>query len=320
MPRFICLALLLVLSDAGAATANEFPSQLIRVTVPFAAGGINDVIARIVTQRLSENLKATIIIENRGGAGGTLGSAAVAQSAPDGYSLLFSSSSTMAVSPSIYKNLSYDPVKDFSPITQIATVASVLVVNPKLPVNSLEELIAYAKANPGKLTFGSGGVGAAQHLGAELLKKMAGLDMIHVPYRGGGPAVSDLIAGHLSFIIELMPVALPHIQQGSLRALAVSTPQRSAVLPNLPTIAETLPGYDLTIWLGLFAPRGTPPEIVKRLNKEMVDILRVPAMRERLAGQGAEPVGDTPEEFAAYVKTEIARWAAVVREAGIKPD
>ena len=314
------LSVLALIAQGNAHAADTYPTKPVRVVVPFAPGGINDVLARILSQKLTENLGATIVIDNRGGAGGTLGSNIVAHAAPDGYTLLFSSSSTIAVSPSMYSNLPYDPVKDFSAIAQVASVGSVLVVHPSIPANSVKELIAYAKANPGKLNYGSAGAGASQHLASELFKTMAGINMVHVPYKGGGPAMADLLAGQISLMIELLPTALPQIKGGKIRALAVSIPRRSPVLPDLPTIAETLPGYDLTIWTGILAPGGTPKEIIQRLSTAVLAVLKSPEMRERLASQGAEPVGDTPEQFAAYIKSEIARWAVVVKASGAKAE
>ena len=316
----------LLLIAAAAATlpayaAQAYPSRPIRVVVPFAPAGINDVIARILGQKLGENLGATIVVDNRAGAGGTVGSAIVAQAPADGYTLLFSSSSTIAVSPALYKNLPYDPIRNFSPITQVASVGSVLIVHPSLPVKTTKDLIAHAKANPAKLNYGSAGVGASQHLASELFKTMAGVDMVHVPYKGGGPALADLVAGQISVMIELLPTATPFIKTNRVRALAVSTPKRSPVFPELPTISESaLPGYDLTIWVGLLAPGGTPRPIVERLSKAVLTVLNTPEMRERLAGQGAEPVGDRPDEFAAYIKTELTRWAAVVKASGAKAE
>jgi tripartite-type tricarboxylate transporter receptor subunit TctC len=317
---FVSLSLVMLLALGTANAADNYPTKPVRVVVPFAPGGINDVLARILSQKLTENLGATIVIDNRGGAGGTLGSNIVAHAAPDGYTLLFSSSSTIAVSPSMYSNLPYDPVQDFSAIAQVASVGSVLVVHPTIPANTVKELIAYAKAHPGKLNYGSAGAGASQHLASELFKTMAGINMVHVPYKGGGPAMADLLAGQISLMIELLPTALPQIKGGKIRALAVSIPKRSPVLPDLPTIAETLPGYDLTIWTGMLAPGGTPKEIVQRLSVAVLAVLKSPDMRERLASQGAEPVGDTPAEFSAYIKKEIARWAVVVKASGAKAD
>jgi tripartite-type tricarboxylate transporter receptor subunit TctC len=317
---FVSLSLVMLIAFSTANAADIYPTKPVRVVVPFAPGGINDVLARILSQKLTENLGATIVIDNRGGAGGTLGSNIVAHAAPDGYTLLFSSSSTIAVSPSMYSNLPYDPVQDFSAIAQVASVGSVLVVHPTIPANTVKELIAYAKANPGKLNYGSAGAGASQHLASELFKTMAGINMVHVPYKGGGPAMADLLAGQISLMIELLPTALPQIKGGKIRALAVSIPKRSPVLPDLPTIAETLPGYDLTIWTGMLAPGGTPKEIVQRLSVAVLAVLKSPDMRERLASQGAEPVGDTPAEFSAYIKKEIARWAVVVKASGARAE
>ena len=300
------------------AWANEdYPNKTVKIVVPFPPAGINDVIARQISEGLSRGIKGNIVIDNRGGAGGTLGSAIVAKAPADGYTLLFSSSSTIAVSPSIYPKLPYDPITDFSPITQIAKVASVLIVNNSLPVNTLDEFIAYVKANPNKVTFGSGGPGSAQHLAGELMKTQANLAMTHIPYQGGGPAMNDLMAGHISAVIELMPVAFPLVRGGKVKALAVSTPQRSALLPNLPAIAESVPGYDMTIWLGLLAPPNTPKPIVDKLNAAARATLRDPEIYKRLTDQGATPVGDSPEEFSSFVRSEVGRWAKVVKAAGL---
>lgn len=317
----LCLSAAYAAAPIASHAADTYPSRPIRVVVPFAPAGINDVIARILGQRLGENLGTTIVVDNRAGAGGTLGSNIVAQAPPDGYTLLFSSSSTIAVSPNLYKNLPYDPIKNFSPISQVASVGSILIVHPSLPVKTTKDLIAHAKANPGKLNYGSAGVGASQHLATELFKTMAGVDIVHVPYKGGGPALADLVAGQISLMIELLPTALPYIKSNRVRAIAVSTPKRSPVFPELPTISEAaLPGYDLTIWVGLLAPGGTPRPIIDRLSKGVLAVLGTPEMRERLAGQGAEPVGDRPDQFAAYIKTELARWAAVVKASGAKAE
>jgi tripartite-type tricarboxylate transporter receptor subunit TctC len=328
MRRFlpILLALLGAASAApcffpSAAQAQPYPNRPVRLVVPFPPGGINDVLARVTAQKLSESLGQNVVIENRPGAGGTIGSNAVAKAAPDGYSLLFGATSTVAVSPNLYANLPYEPVRDFAAIVQIASVGSILVVNPAVPATSVGALVALARERPGALNFGSAGSGTSQHMGGELLKSIAGVDIVHVPYKGGAPAMTDLLAGQISFMIEPIPTALPHIRSGKVRALAVSTPRRAAAVPELPTIAESgYPGYDLTIWFGLLAPAGTPREVIVRVNGEMVKILASVDMRERLAAQGAEPVGDAPEAFAAHIRREIARWGDVVKASGAKVD
>ena len=315
------LFLFFALAGIGAVTAQTYPAKPVRVVVPFPGGGLNDVIARILTQKLGENLGVTFVIDNRPGAGGTIGTNIVAKAASDGYTLLFSSSSTIAVSPSMYSKLPYDPVKDFSAIANVASVGSALVVNPALPIKSVKDLIAYAKAHPAQLKFGSAGVGASQHLAAELFKTMAGVDMVHIPYKGGTLALADVIGGQISLTFEPLPTSIAHIRSGRVRALAVTTPKRSPVIPELPTVAESgLPGYDLTIWVGMLAPARTPKEIVQRLSVAILKILHSPEMIERLAGQGAEPIGDTPEHFAAYIKEEIVRWAVIVKASGARAD
>lgn len=321
--RFALLfAMILAIVTAAAAQAQTtYPNRPIRVVVPFPPGGLNDVVARLVSQRLAENLGQTILIENRGGATGTIGSAAVAKAAPDGYTILSSGSTTAAVAPHLYSNLPYDQAKDLVAIGRIGAVASIVLVHPSMPASTMSELIAHLKARPGAINFGSGGSGGSQHIGAELLKTLAGVSITHVPYKGGGPAMIDLVAGQISMMIEPMPSALPQVRAGKVRALAVTTPRRSSALPELPTVAETgIAGYDLTIWLGFFAPAGTPREIIARLNTELARTLNAPDMRERLAQQGVETIVDTPEEFGVYVNTELARWGKVVRDSGAKLD
>jgi tripartite-type tricarboxylate transporter receptor subunit TctC len=313
--------LLLACAVSQAALAQAWPAKPIRLVVPFPPGGINDVLARIVSQKLTENLGQGVLIDNRPGAGGTIGSNMVAKAAPDGYTLLFGATSTVAISPNLYAGIPYDPVKDFEPIVHIASVASILVVNPSVPANSVRELLDLARARPGQLNFGSAGSGASQHLGGELLKSLGHVSMVHVPYKGGSAAMTDLVAGQINLMVEPIPTALPNIKAGRIRALAVSTPQRAPAVPELPTIAESgLPGYDLTIWFGLLAPAGTPREVIGRINAETLKILRSGDMNERLAAQGADPAGGRPEEFAALIRRELARWGEVVKAAGVKVD
>lgn len=310
-----------VAAPNGAVAKPDYPLKPVRLVVPFPPGGINDVLARVLGQKLTENLGVTVVIDNRPGAGGTIGSNIAAKAVPDGYTLLFGATSTVAVSPSMYSKLPYDPVKDFSPIVQIASVASVLIVNPSLPVQSAKELITLAKAKPGQLNFGSAGAGTSHHLGGELFNTLAGINMVHVPYKGGAPAMTDLIGGQISILFEPLPTALPQIKGRKVRPLAVTTPQRSPVLPDLPTIAAAgLPGYDLTIWFGVLAPARTSREIVNRLNAEILKVLQSADVRERLAAQGAESIGDNPGQFAAHIEKEITRWAAVVKASGARID
>jgi tripartite-type tricarboxylate transporter receptor subunit TctC len=308
-------------STGVCAQPASYPNRPIRLIVPFPPGGLNDVVARLVAQRLTENIGQTVIIENRGGATGTIGSAAVAKAAADGYTILSSGSTTAAVAPHLYASLPYDQAKDLVAIGRIGAVASIVLVHPSVPANSMSELLALLRAKPGAINFGSGGSGGSQHIGAELLKMLTGVRMTHVPYKGGGPAMIDLVAGQISMMIEPIPSALPQVRAGKVRALAVTTPRRSSALPDLPTVAEAgVPGYDLTIWLGLFAPAGTPREVIAKLNAELGRALNTVDMRDRLAQQGVEAQVETPEAFGAYVNDEISRWGKVVRDSGMKLD
>jgi tripartite-type tricarboxylate transporter receptor subunit TctC len=318
MRAFFLLAALLV---SQAAQAQAWPNRPVRFLVPFAAGaGINDIMARLVGQHLGAGLGQPVVIENRAGSGGIAGTEAAAKAAPDGYTFLMTNVS-LITSAYLYSKLSYDPQKDLVPVTLVATSPLLLVVNPAVPAKSVQEFIAYAKANPGKLNFGSGGVGSTPHLSVELFKSAAGFDAVHVPYKGGAPALNDLIGGQISFMIENMPGTMPFVKQGKLRALAITSPRRSPLEPTLPTMAESgVAGYEVLGWQGLFAVAGTPHEIVARLQAEVAKALRLPEVRERLAGLGAEGVGSTPEEFAAFVRAEHARWGSVIREKGIRPE
>ena len=313
--------MLLALLVSQAALAQSWPNRPVRFLVPFAAGaGINDIMARLVGQHLGAGLGQPVVIENRPGAGGIAGTDAAAKAAPDGYTFLMTNVS-LVTSAYLYPKLPYDPQKDFVPVTLVATSPLMLVVNPSVAAQSVQEFVALAKANPGKLTFGSGGVGSTPHLSVELFKSAAGFDAVHVPYKGGAPALNDLMGGQLSFMIENMPGTMPFAKQGKLRALAVTSAQRSPLEPALPTMAESgVPGYEVVGWQGLFAVAGTPPEIVARLHAEVAKALRLPEARERLAGLGAEPVGSSPAEFAAFVRAEHARWGRVIREKGIRSE
>ncbi len=315
------LVLVLVTSVAAHAQQANYPSRPVRVVVPFPPGGLNDVVARLISHKLGENLGQPIVIENRGGATGTIGSAVVAKAPPDGYTLLSSGSTTAAVAPHLYSNLPYDQSRDLVAVGRIGAVSSIVLVHPAVPANTMAELIALMKAKPGTINFGSGGSGGSQHIGAELLKTLTGVSMTHVPYKGGGPAMIDLVAGQIAMMIEPMPSALPQLRAGKVKALAVTTRERSSAAPDIPTMAEAgIAGYDLTIWLGFFAPAGTPREIITKVNSELARVLRASDLRERLAQQGVDPIIDTPDEFGAYVRTEIARWGDVVRASGTKLD
>jgi tripartite-type tricarboxylate transporter receptor subunit TctC len=313
------LAALLLSALAGAASA-QYPSRPVRFIVPSAVGGGTDIIARAIALKLSESLGAQFVVENRPGAGQMIGIELAAKAPADGYTILMAAS-TLAINPIMYKAVPYDPVRDFAPITQAATLPNVVVVHPSLPVKSISELIAYAKAHPGQLNFASAGIGTSPQMSIELLKSMAGIDMVHIPYKGTAPGVVDVLAGQVLVMAPNVLTALPHIKSGKLRALAVTSPKRSAALPDVPTVAEAgLPGYDSTQWYGVLAPAGTQREIVARLHGAIARALRDEEVGRRLAADGAEPVGSSPEEFAAFIKSETEKWAKVARAAGIKAE
>ena len=306
---------------AGRAFAQVYPNRPLRLVVPFSAGaGILDIMARLISQRLSAGLGQQVVVDNKPGAGGNVGSEIVAKAAPDGYTLLIAGPA-LVVSPYLYAHLDFDPLADFVGVTMVNSAPLLLVVHPSLPVKSVAELIAYAKANPGKLNYGSGGVGATPYLAVELLKSMAGFDAVHVPYRGGAPALADLVAGELSFMIENVPGTLPFVKDGKLRALAITSRERSALVPDLPTMIEAgVPGYEMIGWNGIFVPKGTGPKIVEKLHGELAEILRGAELREQFAKLGAEAVGNTPIAFSAFVKEESMRWGKIIRDRGIKPE
>ena len=289
--------------------------------VPFPPGGPLDTVGRALAQKLTEAWGQSVIVDNRPGAGGNIGADLVAKAAPDGYTVVMGALSTHAVNPSLYAKMPYDAVKDFAPITLVAITPNVLVVNPSLPVNSVRELIAYAKANPGKLAFGSGSNGSAGHLAGELFKADTGTDLLHVPFKGAAPAMQALLSGDIQMMFDNLASASAQVKAGKLKALAVTTARRSPLAPDLPTMAESgVPGFDISTWFGLLAPAGTPPEIVGRWNAEVGRILRTPEMRERLTAMGAEPAPDTPAEFAQFIASEAAKYARIVKVSGAKPD
>jgi len=309
---------LTVLLWPALASAQDFPSKPIRLIVPFPAGGPNDIIARVIGQRMSELIKQPVLIDNRGGQGGVLGTDAVAKAAPDGYTIAISSAGALAISPSMEK-VAYDTRKDFQPITLVAKVPEMLVVATNVPAKDMSELIALAKAQPGKLNFASSGPGSLPHLAGELLKLTAKIDIVHVPYRGAAPAVNDLLGQQVQMVFLDLPVLLPQIKAGSLRAIAVGAPQRAATAMEVPTTAEVgMPDLKIENWYGMVAPAGTPAAIVATLNKIATEAMRDPAVKEKLASQGAELVGDTPEHFRSFIDTEIARWAKVIKDAGVE--
>jgi tripartite-type tricarboxylate transporter receptor subunit TctC len=311
---FKAVALLLALSSAVA--ADEYPNRPVRLIIPFPPGGSNDVVGRLVAKQLSEQLGQTVYVDNRGGAGGTIGTEAAVNAAPDGYTLLIVSLAH-AVNPALY-TLKYDPIKSFTPISIFATGPNVLVVNPELPVKSVKELLALVKQKPGELNYASAGVGSFQHLGGELFKLMAGANMVHVPYKGGGPAMQDVIAGHVKIIFSSLVQTTPFIQSGQLRALGTGGAKRSSVLPDVPTIAEAgVPGYVADNWWGIVAPAGLPALIAEKLYKASQAALKAPELKAQFDREGASVVVMTSDEFAEYIKTEIVKWGRVVKEGKI---
>lgn len=312
-----------VLVAAGAAheaQAQAYPAKPVRIIVPYPPGGTTDILTRVIGQRLTEAWGQQVIIDNRAGASGNIGAEAVVRSAGDGYTLL-SASTVHTVNPSLYSKLSYDPLKDFTPITLLAQVANILVVHPSLPVKTMKEFIAFAKKRPGKLNFSSAGNGSAPHLAAELFKTKTGVNLVHVPYKGAAPAMADLLAGHVALTFATAPSAVPHVQSGRLRALGVSSTTRIPALPDVPTIAEAgVPGYEAIGWNGLVGPSGMPRAVADKLNAEVVKIMRVPEVSKRLGDLGMEPRTSTSAEFAAFLKAEIAKWAKVVKDSGARVD
>jgi tripartite-type tricarboxylate transporter receptor subunit TctC len=319
--RIAAAALSLVLmSPLQQAAAQGYPAKPVKIVVPFPAGGIADLYARLIGARVAETWGQPVVIENRTGAGGNIAADAVAKSAPDGYTLVMGSFGTHAVNVSLFSRMPYDPVRDFSPIALVLEAEGLLVVHPSVPVNSVPDLITHARSNPGKLTFASAGMGTASHLAGELFKSMARVEMTHVPYKGNVPAITDLLAGQTSLLFATMPTVLPHAKAGKLRALATIGASRAAAAPDVPTVAESLPGFEVNNWIGLFAPAGTPPDIVRRWNAEVMRIMQSPDIQARLPNEGARFSPNTPEQFAAFVKSEIAKWAPVVRASGARVD
>ncbi|MEO8752607.1 MAG: tripartite tricarboxylate transporter substrate binding protein [Casimicrobiaceae bacterium] len=309
------------LTIAAHAVAQPYPNRAIRVVVPFPPGGAVDFYARVVQQPLSELLGQPVVIDNKAGASGMVGAEAVAKSAPDGYTLLLGNIASLAINVGIYAKMPYDPLKDFTPIIRTVDVNYVLVVHPSLPVRTVSELIAYAKANPGKLSYGSAGSGSLPHLGTELFKAQTGTDIVHIPYKGGGPMVTDLLGGSVQLVIADQANLMPHVATGKLRAIAVATPKRSGNAPELPTIAESgLPGFDATAWQGLVGPAGMPPDVVNRLNDAFNKVMVMPAVREKLIGGGLEPVGGTPEQFGRFIGSEIGKWTKIAKDVGAKAE
>jgi tripartite-type tricarboxylate transporter receptor subunit TctC len=306
---------------ASAPSRADYPERPVRLVVPFPPGGGADNLARTIMPKVAEALGEAIVIDNKPGAGGNVGAEIVARSVPDGYTLLYGTNGTHAINQTLYSNLRFDPIEDFAPVSRMTAIAAMLVVNPALPVRSVSELIDYARANPGKLNFGSAGNGTTSHLAGELFRTMAGIDIVHVPYRGGALAMTDLIAGQVQMMIDVMPNAYPQAKAGKVRALAVSTAQRFPTAPDVPTIEESgLAGFEVSAWDGVLAPAGTPAPVIAKINAAIRRALEDPQVRDSLLARGAQPVPSTPEAFARHIKAETAKWAKVVRQSGAKVD
>lgn len=318
--RQLALAFAAAAMLPAAAMAQDYPTKPIKIIVGYTPGGTTDIIARIIGKRLSEKLGQPVIVENRPGAGGNIGAEVVAKSAPDGYTLELGTAGNMTVNPWIYKNMTFDTIKDFQPISLIATLPNLMVVNPKVPAKTVQEFVAWAKSRPGKVFFGSTGTGNTPHMTGELFNIVTGLSMTHVPYKGSAPALTDLIGGEgVQVMFDNMPAAIGHVRSGSLRALAVTSPKRVASEPNIPTVAELgYPDFQVVTWFGLFAPAGTPQPVVDRLNREVAEAVRTPEIKKQLNDLGAEPISNSPSEFAELVKSDKERWGKVVKTAKIQ--
>ena len=306
---------------ASAQTAARFPDRPIRLVVGVPPGGSTDLVARIVGEQLGRQLGQPVVVENRGGAAGNIGAELVAKAPPDGYTLFLAPIGTVAINPSLYANLPFDTMRDFAAISQLTSLPMAMLVHPSVPARTPKEFIEYARARPGQVNFASGGSGTGTHLAGELFKMLSGVEMTHVPYKGNGPAMADLLAGRVLVMFDQISTALPQMQGGKLRALGVTTAKRSAVAPEVPTLAEAgLPGFDMTTWHGLVAPAGTPAEIIAKLNAEVVKALESPEVRERFKANGIDPVSSTPQQFGALMQSEIVRWRDVVKASGARVD
>ncbi len=317
----VLMAALALSTPQTGAAADAYPAKPVRFVVAFPPGGGTDIIARSIAQKLAERLAQQVVVDNRPGAGGNIGTDIVAKATPDGYTLLMGSAGPLAINASLFGKTPFDPVRDLAPVTLAASTPNVLVVHPSLKATTVKELIALTRAKPGEINFASSGHGTPAHLAGELFNSMAGVKLVHVPYKGAAPALADLLGGQVQLMFSTMPPALPHVKDGKLRALAVTNAKRSPATPELPTIDEiALPGFEANTWHGVVVPAGTPAAVVARLNREIVAILHLPDVVERLSVQGAEPVGSTPEEFAAYIRSETVKWAKVVRDSGAKAE
>jgi tripartite-type tricarboxylate transporter receptor subunit TctC len=316
---FIAVLVLLPMI-APQAAAQSYPAKPVRMIVPWAPGGTTDILGRVIAQKMGEKWGQPVLVENRGGAAGNIGGEAAARSPADGYTLLLGTMSSHAMNQFLYQKMTFDPVADLAPISLVANVATVLVVNPALPVKNVNELIALARAKPGQLNFASGGIASFNQLCAELLKMSTRIDIVHVPYKGGGPAVADLVGGKVDMLFTGAPVTMSHIKSGRLKVLAVTDSQRSAALPDTPTMSESVPGYEFNNWYGIMAPAGTPRPLIDLLNAEVHRILSLPDVRERFSGLGADPTPSTPEKFAAVMKTDAEKWGRIIKQAGVRAE
>ncbi|MFP5406242.1 MAG: tripartite tricarboxylate transporter substrate binding protein [Gammaproteobacteria bacterium] len=320
MDRRSCLVAMAAAMAASTRSlaSPAYPDRPLRMIVGFTPGGPNDIVARILAKELSDSLGQPVVVENRPGAGGNIGTDLAAKAAPDGYTLLMGSTGPQAINPAVYRDLPFDVLRDLAPVSLVAQLPNALVINPAVPARTVKELIALAKTEPGRLRYGSSGYGTTLHLSGELFASLAGIQMLHVPYRGTAPAIADVASGQIDLVFAAVPSVLPMVQAGRLRMLAVTTPSRSAALPDIPTVAESgLPGYEMTPWFGVFTSAGTPAVIVRKLNDEIRKIVAAPSVNDALARQGAEPLSNSPEEFESLLRAEIAKWSRVVKEAGI---
>lgn len=306
--------------SAVSAQSQPYPNKPIKIISPFATGGIADTFSRVVGQGLSESLGQPVVVENKTGGGGNIGADFVAKAPADGYTLVMGNIGSHAVNPYLMKNMPYDPLKDFEPVAYVLDAEGLLVVNPTIPVKNVTELIAYVKARPGQVSYGSGGMGTTSHLAGELFKSLAKVDMTHIPYKGNAPAITDLIGGQTQVMFATMPTVLPYVKTDKLKALAVIGSSRASSLPDLPTVAETLPGFDVSNWIGIFAPAGTPKPIINKLNAEIIKIMQQPAVQKRLETEGAKFKPMTPEAFGVFQKNEALKWAKTIKDSGIKPE
>ena len=312
---------LAALALSAPAHAQVYPAKALRMIVAYPPGGGTDIVGRMLAQKLGESLGQSVVVENRGGASGNIGTELAARAAPDGYTILMGNVAPNAINVSLFKDLAFDPVADFAPVSLVASTPNILVVHPSTPARTVKEVIALAKAKPGTLNFASAGVGSSSHLAGELFRILARADIVHVPYKGAGPAMVDVLSGQVQLYFAIMPAAMPHVKPGKLAPVAVASARRSQALPDLPTVAESgVPGYEASTWYGVLAPAHTPSAVVARLHGDIAKILGDAALHARLADQGFDPVGSSPEEFGAYIKSEILKWGKVIRDAGIRPE